>query len=90
MTGFVGYITGAQHGVAVPAVLASQFAAVAAFVSFLFRERLSRTQACGSDADGGVAMWCGAAGVITLQGGVSQLLSSSSSRRRGTAWISFF
>jgi len=34
--GFVGYITGSQHGVAVPAVLASQFAAVSAFVSFLF------------------------------------------------------
>ena len=43
MTGFVGYIAGAQHGVAVPAVLASQFAAVAAFVSFLFfGERLAR------------------------------------------------
>jgi drug/metabolite transporter (DMT)-like permease len=47
--GFVGYITGSQHGVAVPAVLASQFAAVAAFVSFLFfGERLTRTQVCGA------------------------------------------
>ncbi|HWG81968.1 MAG TPA: DMT family transporter [Gaiellales bacterium] len=47
--GFVGYITGSQHGVAVPAVLASQFAAVAAFVSFLvFGERLTRMQVCGA------------------------------------------
>jgi uncharacterized membrane protein len=47
--GFVGYITGSQHGVAVPAVLASQFAAVAAFVSFLFfGERLTRMQLCGA------------------------------------------
>jgi drug/metabolite transporter (DMT)-like permease len=35
--------------VAVPAVLASQFAAVAAFVSFLFfGERLTRMQVCGA------------------------------------------
>jgi uncharacterized membrane protein len=90
--GFVGYITGSQHGVAVPAVLASQFAAVAAFVSFLFfGERLSRMQVYGA-----VLIAIGVATVAVLrvwrirQAGVSQPLSSSSSLRRGTAPISFF
>ena len=47
--GFVGYVTGAQHGVAIPAVLASQFAAVAAFASFLFfGERIGPVPARGA------------------------------------------
>jgi bacterial/archaeal transporter family protein len=47
--GFTGYIIGAQHGVAVPAVLAAQFAAVAAILSyFLFGERLTRRQVAGA------------------------------------------
>jgi len=62
--GFVGYITGSQHGVAVPAVLASQFAAVAAFVSFLFfGERLTRMQVCGA-----VLIGTGVATVAVLRG----------------------
>jgi drug/metabolite transporter (DMT)-like permease len=48
VTGYVGYIVGSQHGVAVPAVLSSQFAAVAAVFSYLaFGERLSRIQVAG-------------------------------------------
>ena len=48
VTGYVGYIVGSRHGVAVPAVLASQFAAVAAIVSFVFfGERLTRIQVAG-------------------------------------------
>ena len=91
VTGFVGYITGAQHGVAVSAVLASQFAAVAAFVVVPVLRR-------AHVPDAGVRSGAdrhrrgdrrGAAG-LDLQAGVSQLLSSSSSRRRGTAPISFF
>src|SRR5205085_916701 len=35
VTGFVGYVVGARHGVAVPAVLGSQFAAVAAIISYV-------------------------------------------------------
>ena len=63
MTGFAGYITGAQHGVAVPAVLASQFAAVAAFVSYLFfGERLTPVQLCGA-----VVIATGVAAVAVLR-----------------------
>lgn len=49
VVGFAAYIIGARHGVAVPAVLSSQFAAVAAVLSFiLFRERLTRMQVAGA------------------------------------------
>lgn len=46
--GFAGYIVGAQHGIAVAAVLAAQFAAVATVLSYLlFDERLTRRQVVG-------------------------------------------
>jgi drug/metabolite transporter (DMT)-like permease len=46
--GFTSYAIGARHGIAVAAVLASQFAALAALAAFvLFRERLLRTQVAG-------------------------------------------
>ena len=46
--GFASFAWGAQHGVAISAVLASQFAAIAAVVSYLaFRERLARIQVVG-------------------------------------------
>jgi drug/metabolite transporter (DMT)-like permease len=46
--GFVSYTAGAQHGIAIAAVLASQFAAVAALAAFfLFHERLARHQVLG-------------------------------------------
>lgn len=46
--GTVGFVLGAQHGVATTAVLASQFAAIAAVVAFfLFGERLARVQVAG-------------------------------------------
>jgi drug/metabolite transporter (DMT)-like permease len=46
--GFASFVLGARHGIAVSAVLASQFAAVAALGAFLlFRERLARTQVAG-------------------------------------------
>jgi drug/metabolite transporter (DMT)-like permease len=48
VTGFVSYSLGARHGIAVTAVLASQFAAIAAVAAaFLFRERLGRTGVVG-------------------------------------------
>ena len=48
VAGFMGYVIGARHGVAVPAILASQFAAVAAIISFVaYGERLTRTQIGG-------------------------------------------
>jgi drug/metabolite transporter (DMT)-like permease len=47
--GFASYTAGARHSIAVAAVLASQFAAIAALLAFvLFRERLSRVQAAGA------------------------------------------
>ena len=47
--GYVSYVTGARHGVAVAAVLGSQFAAVAAVCSFaVFGERLGRRQVAGA------------------------------------------
>jgi drug/metabolite transporter (DMT)-like permease len=47
--GFAGYIIGARDGVAVPAVLASQFAAVAAIISyFVYGERLTTRQFSGA------------------------------------------
>jgi drug/metabolite transporter (DMT)-like permease len=46
--GFAGFSLGARHGIAITAVLASQFAALAAVAAFLlFRERLSRVQLTG-------------------------------------------
>lgn len=57
--GFASYALGARHGLAVSAVLGSQFAAVAAVVGyFAFRERLARIQV---------------AGVATIVAGVSAL-----------------
>ena len=57
--GFLAYVVGARHDVAVTAVLASQFAAVAGVAAFLlFRERLTRLQL------GGVS--CIVVGVATL------------------------
>ncbi len=63
VVGFAAYIIGARDGVAVPAVLSSQFAAVAAVLSFLvFGERLTRLQVAGACAIG-----AGVAAVAVLQ-----------------------
>ncbi|HYW28336.1 MAG TPA: DMT family transporter [Gaiellales bacterium] len=63
VVGFAAYIIGARDGVAVPAVLSSQFAAVAALLSFLiFGERLTRLQVAGACAIG-----AGVAAVAVLQ-----------------------
>lgn len=49
--GFASYTAGAQHGIAIAAVLSSQFAAVAALAAFVaFRERLARHQLLGVTA----------------------------------------
>jgi drug/metabolite transporter (DMT)-like permease len=49
VAGFACYAIGARHGIAVTAVLASQFAAVAAVGAYvLFRERLSALQRAGA------------------------------------------
>jgi drug/metabolite transporter (DMT)-like permease len=46
--GLVAFTIGARHGIAVAAVLGSQFAAIAAVAAFvLFRERLARVQVVG-------------------------------------------
>ena len=46
--GFYSYTAGARHGIAVAAVLSSQFATIAAVVAyFLFKDRLSRIQLAG-------------------------------------------
>jgi drug/metabolite transporter (DMT)-like permease len=46
--GFFSYTAGARHGIAVAAVLSSQFATIAAVVAyFLFGERLNRVQLVG-------------------------------------------
>ena len=48
VAGFASYAVGSRHDIAVSAVLASQFAALAAIVAFfLFRERLTRLQLVG-------------------------------------------
>lgn len=48
VAGFVSYAVGARHGIAISAVLASQFAAIAALAAaILFRERLSRAGVLG-------------------------------------------
>ncbi len=57
VAGFVSYAFGARHGIAVTAVLASQFAGLSALAAgFLFRERLGRV---------------GIAGVIVIAAGVA-------------------
>jgi drug/metabolite transporter (DMT)-like permease len=49
LVGFAAFIGGSQNGVAIPAVLASQFAAVAAATSYLvFGERLGMRQRAGA------------------------------------------
>jgi drug/metabolite transporter (DMT)-like permease len=46
--GYTSYVVGSHHGVAIPAVLGSQFAAVATVVSFVvFGERITRHQLAG-------------------------------------------
>ena len=48
VAGFASYALGARHGIAVSAVLASQFGAVAAVAAYVvFGERLARPQAVG-------------------------------------------
>ena len=48
VVGFASFAVGARHGVAVAAVLASQFAAIAAVAAYvLFQERLGRIQIVG-------------------------------------------
>ncbi len=48
VVGFYAYTAGARHGIAIAAVLSSQFGAVAALVGYLvLGERLSRIQLCG-------------------------------------------
>jgi drug/metabolite transporter (DMT)-like permease len=48
VAGFASYAIGARHGIAVSAVLASQFGGIAALAGFvLFRERLARIQIAG-------------------------------------------
>jgi drug/metabolite transporter (DMT)-like permease len=49
LVGYVSFVTGAHHGVAIPAVLASQFAAVATITSFaVFGERIGPRQVAGA------------------------------------------
>ena len=51
MLGFLSYTAGAQHGIAIAAVLSSQFAALAAVGAFLlYHERLVRHQTAGVSA----------------------------------------
>jgi drug/metabolite transporter (DMT)-like permease len=48
VVGFASFALGARHGIAVGAVLASEFGAVAALAAFvLFRERVVRLQVVG-------------------------------------------
>jgi drug/metabolite transporter (DMT)-like permease len=48
VVGFASFAVGARDGLAVAAVLTSQFAAIAAIAAFvLFRERLGRLQLAG-------------------------------------------
>ncbi|HEY7690716.1 MAG TPA: DMT family transporter [Gaiellaceae bacterium] len=48
VAGFVSYAIGARHGIAIAAVLASQFAAIAAVAAaLLFKERLTRAGVAG-------------------------------------------
>lgn len=51
VAGFASYALGSRHGIAVSAVLASQFAAISAVAAYLlFRERLTRLQVFGVGA----------------------------------------
>jgi drug/metabolite transporter (DMT)-like permease len=45
--GFVSFVPGARHGIAITSVLSSQFAALSAFGAFVFGKRLSRIQIAG-------------------------------------------
>jgi drug/metabolite transporter (DMT)-like permease len=48
VVGFIFYVVGARHGIAIAAVLGSQFAAIAAIGAYvLFHERLARLQLAG-------------------------------------------
>ena len=61
---FASYVVAATHGgVAVPAVISSQFAAVSALIAvFAMGERLTRFQVCGV-----LAILCGVAVVTAVQ-----------------------
>lgn len=62
--GFAAYAFGARHGLAVSAVLGSQFAALSAVVGFLvFRERLGRIQVAGL-----AVIVCGVSVLAGIQG----------------------
>ena len=62
--GFSAYTFGARHGLAVSAVLGSQFAALSAVVGYLvFRERLGRIQLAGL-----AIIVCGVSALAALQG----------------------
>jgi drug/metabolite transporter (DMT)-like permease len=62
--GFASYAFGARHGLAVSAILASQFAALSAAVGFVFfRERLGRIQLVGLGT-----ILCGVSTLAALQG----------------------
>jgi drug/metabolite transporter (DMT)-like permease len=62
--GFASYAVGARHGLAVSAVLASQFAAIAAVIGYVvFRERLVRIQVVGV-----TTIVCGVAVLSALHG----------------------
>ena len=63
VVGFASFALGSRHGIAVSAVLASQFAAIAAVAAyFLFHERLTRVQLGGV-----VLIIAGVAALIVLQ-----------------------
>ena len=61
--GFASFAVGARHGIAITAVLASQFAALAVLAAYvLFRERITRVQLAGV-----VAIAIGVAVLTALQ-----------------------
>ena len=63
LIGFAAFIGGSKHGVAIPAVLASQFAAVAAATSYVvFGERLGVRQRAGA-----VVIFAGVAALSLLR-----------------------
>jgi drug/metabolite transporter (DMT)-like permease len=63
VAGFALFALGARHGIAVSAVLASQFAAISAIAAYvLFHERLARLQLAGV-----VAIVCGVTVLTVLQ-----------------------
>ena len=62
VVGFVGYIAGSRSSIAVCAVIASQYAVVAAVGSYLvFGERLNRLQLAG-----GIVLMAGIAAVAVI------------------------